>query len=224
MQAQDATTVYLLKLWPWFEENKKAVIAGAAIVIVIVAFFWFSSVQHAQKEIAAGQAITSLVVSQGGESADAYLKIASDFSGTIAAQRATLQAATMLFDQGNYADAQAQFLQFLDANPGSVFYTQALLGNAACLAAQGKTDLAFTAYQRVISSATAAPEVNAAKFALAGIEESQGHYNDALSYYEDVASADLTGALGDEARQRVMELRTGQGAAPSVSTTTPLKP
>ncbi len=218
MHAQDATTLYLLKLWSWLEENKKVVIAGAVVVVIISFFFWFSSVQHTQKEIGAGQAIANLMVSPAGESPAAYQKIASDYSGTLGAQRAALQAAVMLFDQGNYADAQTQFQQFLDANPDSQFYNQALLGNAACLAAQGKSDLAITAYQRVISTAPAgAPEMNAAQFAIAGIEESQGRLNDALNYYEDVAAADVTGTLGAEARQRVAALRNSQPAAPPVA-------
>jgi predicted negative regulator of RcsB-dependent stress response len=218
MQAQDATTVYLLKMWPWFEENKKAVAIGAAIIIVVVFFFWFSSVQHSQKETAAGDAMSQLLVSQSGQSADAYLKIASDYSGTVAAQRAVLQAAALLFAQGNYADAQTQFQKFIDGNPDSQFYIQALFGNAACLAAENKPDDAIAAYQRVINSSSVGPEVNASKFAVGGIEESQGRLNDAITYYEDVAAADPSGALGSEARQRLMELNAqiqGSGASRS---------
>ncbi|HEY1662502.1 MAG TPA: tetratricopeptide repeat protein [Verrucomicrobiae bacterium] len=221
MQAQDATTLYLLKLWSWFEENKKAVIAGAAIVIVISFFFWFSSVQRDQKETSAGQAFANLMVSPAGESPAAYEKIASDYSGSLGAQRAALQAAVMLFDQGNYPDAQTQFQQFLDANPDSQFFTQAVLGSAACQAALGKFDQAIADYKRVLSTApSGAPEINAANFAIAGIAESQGRFNDALTYYENVAAADVTGTLGAEARQRIAVLRTTQPSAAPVATPT----
>ena len=53
-----------------------------------------------------------------------------------------------------YADAQTQFQKFLDAHPDSFFAAQAALGVAASLDAQGKTDLAAGAYQRVISIAS----------------------------------------------------------------------
>ncbi|HEY3761686.1 MAG TPA: tetratricopeptide repeat protein [Verrucomicrobiae bacterium] len=218
MQAQDATTIYLLKLWPWIEENKKAIGIGAAIICVVVFFFWFSSVQHTQKETSAGNAMSQLLVSRTGESSDAYLKIASDYSGTVAAQRATIQAAVLLFGQGKYTDAQAQFQKFIDGNPDSQFYIQALYGNAACLAAENKPQDAIAAYQHVINSSSAGPEVNSSKFAVGGIEESQGRLNDAVTYYEDVASADPSGMLGAEARQRLMELHSqtqGTGASPS---------
>jgi predicted negative regulator of RcsB-dependent stress response len=218
MQAQDATTIYVLKLWPWFEENKKAIMIGAAIIIVVVFFFWFSSVQHTQKETAAGEAMSQLLVSQTGQSADAYLKIASDYSGTVAGQRAVLQAASMLFAQGNYADAQTQFQKFIDENHDSQFYVQALFGNAACLAAENKPDDAITAYQRVINSSSIGPEVNSSKFAIGEIEESQGRLNDAVTFYEDVAGGDPGGALGAEARQRLLELHSqmqGSGATRS---------
>jgi predicted negative regulator of RcsB-dependent stress response len=207
MQAQDSTTLYLLKLWPWLEENKKGIIAGVAIVFIIGFFVWFSSVQHAQKEIAAGVALTQLVVAPDGGTADAYLKVASDYSGTIAAQRAEIQAATMLFDDGRYDDAEVQFQNIINANQSSQFYTQALLGSAACLEAQGKPDQAIPAYQLVINGSGGTTEVNAAKFAIANIQEAQGHISDAVNNYADVAASDLTGSLGGEARQRLAELR-----------------
>ena len=221
MQAQETTTLYLLKIWPWFEENKKPIIAGTAVVIIVGFFLWFSSEQRTQKEIEAGQAMGQLMVSQAGQSADAYLKVASDYSGTVAAQRAKLHAATLLFVQGNFADAQTQFQQFLDSYPGSEFYSQALFGVAASLAAQDKLDDAITAYKRVISTPSVGPELNAAKFAVAGIDESEGRFNDALTYYEDVASADVTGILGAESRQRIVELR-GQQPASGTTSASPL--
>jgi len=222
MQAQDATTVYILKLWPWFEENKKAVTIGAAIIIVVVFFFWFSSVQHSQRETAAGTAMSQLVVSPTGQSADAYLKIASEYSGTVAAQRAALQAAALLFAQGNYADAQTQFQKFIDGNPDSQFYIQALFGNAACLAAENKPDEAITAYQRVVNSSSVGPEVNSSKFAIGGIEESEGRLSDAVTYYQDVVEADPSGALGAEARQRLIEL-SAQMQGSGTSHSSPLR-
>src|SRR5258708_509387 len=102
MQTQDATTIYLLKLWPKIEANKNRIIAVASAIA------WIFSVQHEQKEVAAGEALTQLIVSQTAQQ-DAYFKIAADNSGTPAGQRTWLQGAAMLFSENKFAGAQTQF-------------------------------------------------------------------------------------------------------------------
>ena len=208
MQAQDTTTLFLFKLWPWVEANKNRLIAGVAIAVIAVFAIWYAACQREAKEIAAGQALTQVAITGGGPSADAYLKVAADYPGTLAGQRALLQGAAALFDAGKYTDAQAQFQKFLDAHPDGDFSGQAALGVASSLDAQGKTDLAVGAYQKVISNASDPVVVGAAKFGLARIEESQGRLNDALVLYQDVASAEPGSSLGSEAAMRLMELRS----------------
>jgi predicted negative regulator of RcsB-dependent stress response len=224
MQAQDSTTLFLFKLWPWVEANKNRLIAGAAIAVIAIFIIWFVACQRESKEIAAGQALTQVALSSGGPSAGAYLKIAEQHPGTVAGQRALLQGAAALFDAGKFTDAQAQFQKFLDAYSDSEFSGQAALGVAASLDAQGKTDLAVGAYQRVISSSSDATVASAAKFGLARIEESQGRPNDALVLYQDVARANPGGSLGSEATMRLMELRSKLPAAtPAMTPAAPLK-
>jgi predicted negative regulator of RcsB-dependent stress response len=208
MQAQDTTTLFLLKLWPWVETNKNRLIAGAAIAVLAIFVIWFVVCQRESKEIAAGQELTQAALSGGGQSADAYLAIAEKYSGTIAGERAQLRGAAAFFDAGRYADAQAQFQKFLDAHPDSEFSGQAALGVAASLDAQDKADLAVGSYQRVISISSDAVAVGAAQFGLARIEESQGRLNDALLLYQDVAKTEPNGSLGSEAAMRLMELRS----------------
>lgn len=224
MQAQDTTTLFFLKLWPWVEANKNRLIAGAAIAVIAIFIIWFVACQRESKEIAAGQALTQAALSSGGPLADAYLKVAKEHPGTVAGQRALLQGAAALFGAGKFADAQAQFQKFLDAHPDGEFSGQAALGVAASLDAQGKTDLAVGAYQRAISSSSDATVVSAAKFGLARIEESQGRLNDALVLYQDVARANPGGSLGSEATMRLMELRSKlPTATPATTPAAPLK-
>ena len=206
MQAQDATTLFLLKLWPWVEANRNRLIGGAAAVAAAIFVIWFAACQREAKEIAAGQALTQAALTSGGQSVDAFAKIAAQYPGTMAGQRALLQSAAALFDAGKFSDAQAQFQKFLDAHPDSEFSGQAMLGVATSLDAQGKTDLAVGAYQKVVSNASDAVTVNAAKFGLARIEEAQGRLNDALVLYQDVASAEPSSSLGSEAGIRYEEL------------------
>jgi predicted negative regulator of RcsB-dependent stress response len=226
MQAQDTTTLFFLKLWPWVEANKNRIIGGTAIAVIAVFLISFIVWRGGQKEMAAGQAVTQVAFSGGAASADAYLKVAAEYPGTMAGQRAWLQGAAALFDAGKYAEAQAQFQKFLDAHPRGEFSGQAALGVAASLDAQGKTDLAAAAYQRVTGNYTDAGVLNAAKFRLARIDESQGKFNDALALYQDVAIADPGGSLGSEAGMRLMDLKakapapapTPAVAAPAAST------
>jgi len=220
MQAQD-TTVFLLKLWPWVEANKNRLIAGTVAIVVaafVISFFFY---QSAQREIAAGVALTRLAVTPGGPTAEAFFRVATDYAGTVAGQRAQLQGAAELFDSGRYAEAQAEFQKFLDSHPDNQFSDQAALGVAACLEAQGKPE-AVSAYQQVADSSGNTAIVCAAKFALGRIEEAQGKFNEALNFYQDVARLDIGTSLGSEAEQRATELRSKLPA--SASTPAPTAP
>ena len=224
MQVQDTSTAYLFKLWPWIEANTNRLIYGAVIIVatgILIAFyFWHQN----QNEIAAGQALTELLTStpsdsDAGQLADAYLKIAANFPGTRAGGRAVMQGAAALFEAGKYLEAQAQFKKYLETHPGDVFCAQAALGVAASLDAQGKTDLAASAYQRVISGFSDLNAVNVAKFALAQIGEQQGKLAAAENLYEEVARSNPNDSLGSEAAMRAMELKTK--LPPASATTTP---
>ena len=224
MQAQDTTTLFFLKLWPWVETNKNRLIAGAAIAVLAIFTIWFVACQREAKAVAAGEALTQTALAAGGPSAPAYLKVAEQYSGTVAGQRALLQGASAFFAAGKFTDAQAQFQKYLDAHPDGEFSGQAQLGVASSLDAQGKTDLAVGAYQKVVSNVSDTALVSAAKFGLARIEEAQGRVNDALVLYQDVARAEPSSSLGSEAAMRLTELRSKLPAAtPAPVPAAPLK-
>ncbi len=112
MQTQDAPAEILFKLWPWLEANKNRLIGVAVAIVVVAGVYYFVSAEHEQKEIAAGEALTQLLLTPAttsDQSADALVGLASKYSGTEAAKRAQLQGAASLFDAARYADAQAQF-------------------------------------------------------------------------------------------------------------------
>ena len=157
--------------------------------------------------------------------ADLFLKIAGDYQGTSAGQRAWLQGAAMLFAAGRYPDAQMQFQKFLDAHPDGFFAAQAALGVATSLDAQGKTDLAAGAYQRVISISSDLTAANSAKFALAQIDERQGKLTEALNLYEEITRNNPNGSLGSEAGLHAMELKMKlPSAPPSTAPAAPVNP
>src|ERR1700722_20184362 len=113
MQSQDTTVDWLLKLWPWFEANAKRLIYLSVFAAIAVFLISFYSWRQNQRQIEAGDAFTRAFISgNAGQPTDAFLKIAADYSGTGAGQRALLQGAALLFVSGKYADAQAQFQKF----------------------------------------------------------------------------------------------------------------
>ncbi len=226
MQSQDAVTLYFFKTWSWVETNAKRIAVGAVIAIIAIVvvsyYFW----RQNQIEITAGEALTQLVVSispnsDAGQVAADYLKIAADYPGSLAGERALMLGAGALFASGQYAPAQAQFQKYLDTQPGGAFSAQAALGVAASLDAQGKTDSAAEAYQRVISAFSDVNAVDAAKFALAKIDEQRGKVIDAETFYQEVARNNPNNLLGSEAAFHAMQLRaklpatTPSGAPPT---------
>jgi TolA-binding protein len=215
MQSQETTAAdVVFRLIPWFEANWKRFAYGAAAILIAVFVFSFYSYRQNQTEIAAGQALTQVLVSSSSSGlADACLKIAADYSGTLAGQRALLQGATVLFTTGKYADAQTQFQKFLTTYPDNFFTPQATLGLATSLDAQGKTDQAFSAYQKAAGQADDQSVSATAKLALARIDEAQGKFADAAKIYTDVARAYPNTSTGMEAGRRAMELKTKSPAA-----------
>ena len=230
MELQDAPAAYIFKLWPKIEANWIRIALGGGVIVVAAVLISFYSWQRDQKEITAGKALTQFMMSaprnaSGSQPADLFLKIAGDYQGTSAGQRAMLQGAAMLFEAGRYADAQTQFQKFLDAHPDGLFAAQAALGVATSLDAQGKTDLAAGAYQRVINTSSDLAAASSAKFALAQIDERQNKLTDAMNLYEDVKHNNPNGSLGSEADLRAMELKMKLSSAPpSTAPAAPFKP
>jgi tetratricopeptide (TPR) repeat protein len=229
MQTQDAPAEFLfMKLWPWVEANKNRIIGALAVVVVAMGVLYFVSAQREQREMDAGQALTMLMVKPpaSGQSAEAFAQVASKYAGTAAGQRALLQAGAALFSAGKYADAQAQFQKFLDANPAGPLAATAQLGIAACLEAQNKPD-AVSAYQRVISLFAGTGSVPEAEFALGRLAEQQNKLTEAETHYENAARAAMGGSLAQESGIRASQLKMKIAAAapkPAAAVTPAPKP
>jgi len=218
MQTQDASGEFLIKFWPWLEANRKLLISTVVAVAVILCLWFFTNTQREQKALDAGQAYTQLQLNQPPnptvqQVADEFLKLADKYSGTLAAERARLQAAAVLFGAGRYTDAQAIFQQFLAANSGSSLASSAQLGVAASLEAQNKLDAAATEYRAVTAKYPNASEVMTAKYSLARVLEAQGKLTEAASYYQEVLHSPQAGSLASEASQKLAQLQIKLAAA-----------
>jgi len=227
MQTQDAPAEIIFKLWPWLEANKNRIIAVAAGALVLWGIYYFITTKHDQREVEAGQALTMLLVNPNakggsGQLSEAFEKLAAQYPGTAAGQRAQLQAAAALFNAGKYADAQAQFQKYLDAGSSAPLAATAQLGVAASLEAQNKLEPAAAAYQKVTSVYAGSSSVLPAEFALGRIAEEQNKFTEAVSHYETVARGSLGGTLAQEAAMRASEIKAkAAAAAPKPATAAP---
>ncbi len=201
------------KAYAWFEARKKQVIYGAVAVAALGLVVYFILWQRAQKEAAAGHALSKAHTAQMGVSgqtaggAEAYLKVASEFPGSSASVRALILGAGALFAEGKYEEAETQFRRFTREHVSSPFLGQALLGVAASLEAQGKTNEAVSAYSELIQRRPNEPIIPQARFALARLYEAQNKPELARDLFEEINRDDRFSSLGSEAGIRLEELK-----------------
>jgi len=202
----------MLKLWAWFEANKKQVKLGAIIVavlaVVISIFVW----QRSEKERKAGEALSDVFVplamaapNARVSGVDGYQKVALAYPNHEAGAQAMLLAATGLFGDGKFKEALAEFDAFARQHPESALIGQTLLGRAACFDALNQTNEAATAYKTLIDQHPTEPMIPQAKFALARLYEAQGKLEQARNYYEEVGNNRYS-SIGSEAGIRLEEL------------------
>ncbi len=212
MESDNTQNDALLQLRAWLEKNKKQVVYGAIGAGTVALIAWFFVWQAHEKQLEASAALAKVSVGQmmnpaaGQDSSPAYLKIATDYAGSSAAERALLLAGGNLFTQGKYAEAQNQFGRFIREHATSAFLSQAKLGMAACLEAQGKTNEALIAYKDLSERHPNEVATPQAKFALGRIFEAQNQPQQARKYFEDVARTDAGTSLGSESGMRLEEL------------------
>jgi predicted negative regulator of RcsB-dependent stress response len=193
MSSEATQTVTAYEVLAWLEANKKALAVGfiAAVVIGfgVAAYRWKTE----QKELAASDALLKLKPALGGsetavpQDPSSYLRIAEQFPGTSTADRALLLAGSAYFENGKYAEAQAQFSKFLRDCPQSPFAATAAYGVAASLEAQGKKDEALAGYQNLSVRYPGASVLDDAKLGAARVYEGKKQFDSALRIYEELA-------------------------------------
>lgn len=209
MESDVLQSPQVYKLWAWLETHRKQVVIGcaAAVVVGIVTTFFFW--QQNEKETSAGGALSDILIQTmmtGVPNNDALLKFAAEYPGTSAGARARLLAATGLYDENRFAEAQTQFERFLREHPDSPYTAEAQLGLASCLQIQGKLGEAVAAYSKLVQSRSAGNTVLQAKFALADLYEMQGKGEQARSLFEEIYRSAPNTTAGLEAVSRAQEL------------------
>lgn len=179
----------------WFQANRKRVTIIAVVVFVIGAIIAIMLWHNDQTESDANAELMALPSIYSGANAGfthptagALDEIAKQYPGTPAGEHAEILAASVLFSDAKYSDAEQAFKKFLTDHPNSQLAAQADLGIAASIEAEGKTPDAISKYQDIISRyASDAFIVNPAKLTLARLFEQQNKPDQALKYYDELA-------------------------------------
>ena len=145
MESQTSMLTQLLDLVAWVKAHLKQVILGTGIVIgvaIVVTVFVYN---RAQRELRASEALSNIKTPLNPTEplppgiAEEYLKVATEYPGTKAAVRALLDAGGAYYVQGKYAESEKQFQRLLRDYPETPWRAEAVYGEAANLAALGKT-------------------------------------------------------------------------------------
>ncbi len=216
------------RAWAWFEKNQKPALMGATIAVVAGLAVWFLLWRSGERQIDAGNALSNVGIAQGtafsaAPSAQAYLKVATDYPSSRAAARAVLLAGGTLFSEGKYSEAQAQFEKFSKDYHDSPLLGEALVGIASCLEAQGKLDQAVAAYKDIQARHPNDSVIPQVKFSLGGLYEAQKRPELAREMYRQVSEESRYTILGSEASLRLGELaQKNPNLPPALGTTTAL--
>ncbi len=213
MESEATSSATFYKFLAWFERNTKQILVGTGLAILVGVVVWFFVWRQGEKQKEASAALSAAFIPQASgdsrsQSAEGFLKVASEYSGSQAGVQALLLGAAALFDQGKYSDARQQFERFTREHRGSPFTAQAFLGIAVSLDAEGKTNEAVTAYKSLMDRYPSENVIPQAKFSLARIYQAQNKPEDAFRLYEDIARSDSFGQLGSESSVRAEELKT----------------
>jgi tetratricopeptide (TPR) repeat protein len=129
--------------------------------------------------------------------ASALLKVAQENSGTAAAERARFLAATSLFTEGKYAEAETAFKAFANEFGGSDWRAAAAYGIATAQEAQKKPE-AEASYKNVVTTYAKSAVADDANLALARIAEQKNQPEEALRIYNQILAPQPGAQPGQE--------------------------
>ncbi len=188
----------------WFELNRRLIVILLGVLCaVVVGWVVMRAQQRIRKEEAAKELLLLIPPTGPGEApvavdAAKMIALGNRFPGTPAGEQAQLLGAGQFFAAGSYAEALAQFSTFQERYPESPFLGVAMLGVAAALEAQGKTNEALAAFDRTIissDSATFAAQARLAKARLVSADQPA----QALLLWEEVLKGPAASTYGEQA-------------------------
>jgi predicted negative regulator of RcsB-dependent stress response len=219
MTPEGTESTRMLELQAWLEVNKQRVAVGIVVVAVVVAAVAIQLWVKKESERTASSALLRLQLSEssapgGAIAASALQQLAADHSGSAAAARARLLAAEVLFSDGHYAEARAEFERAAGLLKDDMLVAIAAFGRAVSLEALGQVDEAMQAYQEVTLRHPTSSVAGQARLAVAGLHERRGEPERALSVLREMSGRlDSTWASAARSREESLLLRHPELAA-----------
>jgi predicted negative regulator of RcsB-dependent stress response len=194
----------------WIHERRKALIIGLGVVVALGLIVGFSAWRKAQNAEEADAKLFELPVASAPNvpmlmpPPSAFLDLAHQYPDTSAGEYALLLGAENLFLDGNYAQSQHEFSQYLVDHPDSPLESQAKMGVAACLEAQGKASEAIQKYKEVAAADPGELSiVEPAKLTMGRLYEQENRPDQAINFYAELArSQNAYDPWAAEARER----------------------
>lgn len=202
-----------IKLLAWVEVNKKRLILGGLALGVAIFAGVLIYTYNAEKEARASRALSEIRMPANPTqpvppgTADQLVKLAEEFRGTMAAPRAVLLSAALLFSDGNYAEAEKRFARVAQEYPASPWLAEAAYGVAMSLDAAGKTNEATAKYEEIRKRYASSEVIDQTRLALARLYESTKP-EEAYRLYDEVMKGNPVqySGLGNEAGMNLEEL------------------
>jgi tetratricopeptide (TPR) repeat protein len=198
------------RLFVWYSTRQKQVHLGAVAVLVVGFATALVLYERSTRETEAGDALMHTIINAGRAglreaTPESLLQVASERSGTAAGGEALILAGGSFYLEDKFPEAQQAFALYLSRNPEGPLVEQALLGVAASLEAQGKTDDAVKAYQK-LNGRRPDYDVLQGQCSLARLYEAQNKLEQARDLYDAVSRTAGSTILGNEAGIRLHEL------------------
>jgi TolA-binding protein len=210
-QPQQGPTDGSVAVLAWLEVNKQRLMMGGVIALVAILGGSLFLQQRGQRERAASRAFSDVklpfnpAAPAAPGTAEALLKVATEYSGTKAAERALLTGAGILYSEKKYAEAEARFAQVTKEYPETQWAPQAHLGIAASLEAQGKKNEAVAKFEEVRRRFPSSAVSDEAKLSLARLYETTKP-EDAYKLYDELAKGQPGSRTAMEAAMRQEDL------------------
>lgn len=214
-------------LLAWLEANKTKVLSIALILVLVGFAIATIRYMREQKEARASGELLALKPSLSPATntppvePGALLKVAQEYPGTPAAERARLLAATALFTEGKYSEAETAFKAFISEFQNSEWRATAAYGAAAAQEAQNKPE-AVASYQTVTTAHGKSAVADDARLALARIHEQKNQPAEALRIYNEMLAPKPGAQPGETPNSAAMERKESLlRKHPELSTNTP---
>ncbi len=215
MESEAPPSAGFYNILGWFDANKGLLVKAFAVAAVAGIVIGFVVWRGSQTEQEAEQALSLVPMPFGASeqfapgTAESLLKVAQEYPKTKAAPKATLRAATVYFDQANFAKAQETFDSFLRAHGDSEWVSQAVFGIAASLDAQGKTAEAIAKYNDFVAKYAGDGAADMARLGLVRLYEQNKQPAQALEVLNKMTASAQPGAFTPavaEAQEKIREI------------------